>query len=135
MDALHDLNLVKDFVALNVENEQDIQNTLFHIVNQNMRSVIAKTFRVNAKCITDTQNKLKDHLVHLKLQDSLGHLQQVGAIPRLYRKTNRTAPKDASQYVVEAVKPVLQFQKKFISVQPMESEDILKQIIHKMTNQ
>lgn len=135
MDALYDLSLVTKFLAPNLESHQDVNNTLFHIVNENMKPVIAKIFKVNQTCIVDSQIQLKNHLVQMKLQESIAQLQNVGAIPRLYRKTNRSAPKEASQYVVEAVKPVLEFHKKFVELEPNETRDILKQIILKMTNQ
>lgn len=135
MDSLYDLNLVENFLAVNMENESEINNTLFNIVNEKMRPVIVKVFKANRLCITDTRNQLKDHLVHMKLQESTAHLHSVGAIPRLYRKTNKNAPKEASQYVLEAVKPILEFQRKFCEFEPIQSKDILMKIVLEMTNQ
>lgn len=135
MDALYDLTLVENFLAMNTESALDINSTLFHIVNDNIKPLLVKIFKANKTCLGHTQNQLKDHLVQMKLQDSNTHLQSVGAIPRLYRRTNRSAPKDASQYVVEAVKPVLLFNEKFSQLEPVQCKDILKQIILKMTNQ
>lgn len=135
MDSLYDLSLVSKFLAPIIECENDINNTLFNIVNYNMHPVLVKIFKVNRNCITDTENKLKNHLVEMKLQESISHLQNVGAIPRLYRRTNRCPPKEASQYVIEAIKPVLEFQKKFTELEPVQAKDILKQIILNMTEQ
>lgn len=135
MDALFDLNLVEHFLALDTNDIQDVNNTFFSIVNDNMKAVIIKSFHVNRKCISDTQNQLKIHLIEIKLQESVSHLQSVGAIPRLYRRTNRSAPKEASSYVVEAIKPVLKFQKDFCDHVTQHSQDICRRIIKKMTNQ
>lgn len=135
MDSLYDFSLVTNFLAPTIECEKDINNTLFNIVNDNMQHVLVKIFKVNRNCITDTENKLKHHLVEMKLQESISQLQNVGAIPRLYRRTNRSPPKEASQYVIEAIKPVLEFQKKFTKLEPGQAKDILKQIILKMTEQ
>lgn len=135
MDALYDLDLVEKFLAMNTESALDINNTLFHIVSENIKPLIVKISKANKKCIDNTQDQLKNHLIQMKLQDSSTHLQSVGAIPRLYRRTNRSAPKEASQYVIEAIKPVLEFESKFCVLQPVQSKDILKQIILKLTNQ
>lgn len=134
MDSLHDLSLVEKFFAVDIENKLQVGNTLFNIGNPTMRPIFVKIFKANDHCIRQTQNQLIDHLVKMKLQESIVHLHNVGAIPRLYRRTNRSAPNKPSQYIVEAVKSVLEFKKNFFGFAQFYCENILKQIIQNMTN-
>ncbi|KAJ8934877.1 hypothetical protein NQ314_013153 [Rhamnusium bicolor] len=87
------------------------------------------------KSVEEVKSVLKNYLITIKFEESSLHLQNVGAIPRLYRRTNRSAPKDASTYMIEAVKPIINFHKEFKSVIQNEQDEILNNIITRITKQ
>ncbi|XP_044765153.1 conserved oligomeric Golgi complex subunit 2 [Coccinella septempunctata] len=87
----------------------DSDENLYSIFPNIMKPVIVKVFENNNKMITQFSVYLSDHLASLKVNEISEQLQNVTAIPRLFRRTNRSPPKEASTYMFEAVKPILQF--------------------------
>lgn len=135
MNSLIDLNIVKNLIALNIDKAEDIEQTIFQIMHSNIKFVITKVFKSNRTSIEEVQSRLKNYLINIKFQESSIHLQNVGAIPRLYRRTNRIAPKGASTYMIEAVKPIINFHNKFKSVVENDLNEILDNVITKVTQQ
>lgn len=101
----------------------------------NVKPVLVKVFKVNSKNITEASSKLQSNLINIKSKESFANLQNVASIPRLYRRTNRSAPKEASNYMIEAIKPILRFHNKFQSNMTNEIQVILDTIITINTKQ
>jgi hypothetical protein len=101
----------------------------------NVKPVVDKVLLLNVNIITEVSSKLQNHLITVKTNESFTHLQNVAAIPRLYRRTNRNAPKEASNYMVEAIQPILNFYNKFKTVMKNELQDILDTVITNSTKQ
>lgn len=135
MNSLIDLNIVKNLIALNTDKIEDVNKTIFQIMHPNIKFVILRVFKSNRRLIEKVQSNLKNYLINIKFQESSTHLQNVGAIPRLYRRTNRTAPKGASTYMIEAVKPIINFHNKFKLVVENDLNEILDNVIIKVTQQ
>nr|XP_023011876.1 conserved oligomeric Golgi complex subunit 2 [Leptinotarsa decemlineata] len=135
MDSLVDLSIVETFMAPNAHNLSDIENTVFKIVNPKMIGLIIRILKSNRKAIEAVQSILRDHLVNAKYEEISISLQNVGAIPRLYRRTNRSVPKDASSYMINAVKPIVQFHNEYQSIMQNQAQDILDSIISRVSQQ
>lgn len=99
----------------------------------NTKPVLVEVLHLNTKTINAVSNKLQQHLIKIKTNESFIHLQNVASIPRLYRRTNRSAPKEASNYMIEAVQPVLKFYNKFKSLIRNELHVIFDVIITNVT--
>lgn len=130
VNVLIDLDIVKSLAAPN-----DVEKSVFAVINPDMYHIVHKICKANEKVIQKTQNVFKNHVVSSKVNECAAHLQSVTAIPRLYRRTNRSPPKEASTYMVEAVKPVLVFEKRFRASLGGQLMDIVNNIIVKITNQ
>ncbi|EFA11346.2 conserved oligomeric Golgi complex subunit 2 [Tribolium castaneum] len=128
--SICDLKVVKGLIG----HEPD-GSTIYSIMPLNIKPILVKVFQVNSNSITDVISKLQNHLISIKSRQSLAHLQSVASIPRLYRRTNRSAPKDASNYMVEAIQPILKFHDKFKSNMTSEIQTILDTVITNNTKQ
>ncbi|KAJ8923751.1 hypothetical protein NQ315_010332 [Exocentrus adspersus] len=135
MNSLIDLNIVTKLLAPTTDSTEDVDKTVFKTMHPCMRLVVIKIFKSNRTSIEEVQQSLKNYLINIKFQETSTHLQNVGAIPRLYRRTNRSAPKSASTYMIEAVKPITNFQNKFKAVIEGNLDEILDSVISKVTQQ
>ncbi|CAG9759632.1 unnamed protein product [Ceutorhynchus assimilis] len=135
VDILIDLSILESLIAPSGFSTVNVGNTIFAIVNSNMWNVILKMFELNAKLILNIRNKFKNHIITSIITECISQLQNVTAIPRLYRRTNRSPPKEASSYMVEAVKPVLGFKSQFKGYLDNQFNDIVNSIILSITNQ
>lgn len=99
--ALIDVTALKAVVAAESE--------LFAIVPEDMRGLLRRMLRFNASSLDGYQERLRSRLIDIKVQQCLGALQTVSAIPRIYRRTNKSPPKDPSSYVTEVVGVIASF--------------------------
>lgn len=135
MDSLIDLNIVEKFLCPLILNPADVEATIFKIFDKNVVSLIPNIIKSNKKSIDNIQDTLKSNLVKMKVDEMCSHLHRVGAIPRLYRRTNRSTPKEPSSYMIEAVKPVINFHSTFQHVISNKSTEILNEVILEVTEQ
>ncbi|XP_044257467.1 conserved oligomeric Golgi complex subunit 2 [Tribolium madens] len=135
INSICDLNIVKGLTAHKPDDLDQIDNTIYCIMPVNIRPVLVKVFQVNSNTITDVISKLQNHLINIKSRESFTNLQNVASIPRLYRRTNRSVPKEASNYMVEAIQPILKFHDKFKSNMTSEIHTILNTVITNNTKQ
>lgn len=134
MSSSVDLKNILKFIG-----DKEILNSddnLYNIFPHVMKPVILKVFENNNKIITQFSLKLSDHLASLKVKESSEQLQNVTSIPRLFRRTNRNPPKEASTYMVEALKPILKFIEKYAGSDNNEiCEPLLEKVILNITKQ
>ncbi|KAG5899714.1 hypothetical protein JTB14_030105 [Gonioctena quinquepunctata] len=135
MDSLFDLGIVENFLALDTDDVSCIEATVFRIVNPSMKNIILRVLKTNRKAIEAMQGNLRNDLVSTKCGEISNLLQNVGAIPRLYRRTNRSAPKEASSYMVEAVKPIITFSDEYQNIMQNQCREILDSAISRVTQQ
>ncbi|KAH1023656.1 hypothetical protein HUJ04_012820 [Dendroctonus ponderosae] len=133
ISVLIDLNMADSLLALKCERSVDVEKTTFAIVNKGMWKVLIRVFKANGQVISHVRNAYANHLTNLKVNACVSQLQSVTAIPRLYRRTNRSPPKEASAYMMEALQPILKFSNQFIS-DLHQFGDILNQIIVEIAN-
>lgn len=91
--ALIDVTALKSAVAAESE--------LFAVVPDVMRGLLRRMLRFNANSLDAYRERLQKRLIDIKVQQCLGGLQTVSAIPRIYRRTNKSPPKEPSGYVTE----------------------------------
>lgn len=132
--SLWDLKIVENFMAVRTDKLADIESSVFRIMNQKFWPIILRYYRINEGSISVLRSKLKLHLVNVISEECLEFLQNVEAIPRLYRRTNRFAPREASSYMPEAVKPILNLHNMFTEFLEQDMKDILERVIVKVTN-
>lgn len=135
INAIIDLNIISLLVAPKFDSISDIGKTIFAIINKNMWHIILRVIQATGKIISEAQETLHNHLISSKIKECSVHLQNVTAIPRLYRRTNRNPPKEASPYMLEAVKPIVNFESKFRSKLDHDLNEIINSIVLKLTNQ
>ncbi|XP_030755939.1 conserved oligomeric Golgi complex subunit 2 [Sitophilus oryzae] len=132
--CLFDLNAIGEQLAPRYRDVSDVDKTIFSIVNQNIWNILPKVFQQNEKVILSYKLVLEEYLIDTKNNECNTQLQNVTAIPRLYRRTNRNPPKEASAYMVNTVKPILHFYDKFRPKLGQELDEILNKIIIKTTD-
>ncbi|XP_056646986.1 conserved oligomeric Golgi complex subunit 2 isoform X3 [Diorhabda sublineata] len=135
MNCLIDFSIVEKFMCPAIETPADINNTVYKILDSSVVILVPKIVKANLKSITNVLNLMKSSLVKMKVEEICYQLQHVEAIPRLYRRTNRSIPKEASPYMVEAVKPITTFHSAFQNVISHKSTEILNDIILQVTKQ
>ncbi|XP_057672437.1 conserved oligomeric Golgi complex subunit 2 [Diorhabda carinulata] len=135
MNCLIDFSIVEKFMCPAIETPADINNTVYKILDSSVVTLVPKIVKANLKSITNVLNLMKSSLVKMKVEEIYYQLQHVEAIPRLYRRTNRSIPKEASPYMVEAVKPITTFHSAFQNVISHKSTEILNDIILQVTKQ
>lgn len=87
----------------------DFNDSIYASVPLIMRSIVLKGIQANCNSILNISDKLRSNLIELVTKISSSHLSYVSSIPRLYRRTNKNIPSHSSNYVVQGVKPILQF--------------------------
>ncbi|XP_066152987.1 conserved oligomeric Golgi complex subunit 2 isoform X2 [Euwallacea fornicatus] len=112
-NVITDFSIVKSLVAPKCQKEAQMENTIFAIIESDMRMEMKKVFDINEEIISSSHNIFSDYFATSKITECISQLQNVTALPRLYRRTNRNPPKEASSYVVEAVKPITVLTDKF----------------------
>lgn len=133
INVLIDLNKAESLLALKCQRSVDVEKTTFSIVNKEMWQVLISVFKANGHVISHVRNAYTSHLTNLKVKACVSHLQGVTAIPRLYRRTNRSPPKEASAYMMEALQPVLKFSNQFIA-DLNQFSDIFNDIVVEIAN-
>ncbi|XP_072402044.1 conserved oligomeric Golgi complex subunit 2 [Diabrotica undecimpunctata] len=131
MSSLIDFTFVENLLCPSVDNHSDISKTIYGIIS--WVYLIPNIIRANQKTIIHLQNILKSNLIKMKVDEICNQLQHVGSIPRLYRRTNRSSPKEASSYMVDAVKPIITFHNEFTVVIQNRTTEILNDIILQVT--
>ncbi|CAG9855369.1 unnamed protein product [Phyllotreta striolata] len=135
MDLLVDLNIVEKFMCPVTSTPVDTHSTIYKILDNSIVSLVPSISKINKQSIEAVQSTLKANLVKMKVDEMCNHLQHVGAIPRLYRRTNRSTPKEPSTYMIEAIKPVTNFLELFHNVIHDKSTEILNEVILQVTEQ
>lgn len=127
-----------DFAALEkliVIPEQAFDESIFKIIPVNMRQPLIQLSRINKQLLETSHNKLQDLLVNSKVEQCGTHLQQVTAIPRLYRRTNRSIPKEPSNYIIEVVTPIIELHNTYNATTNNKIVSMMDLIIAKLGDQ
>lgn len=106
------LNALIDVALLNgrLGNKSvDINNTVYKIFPKIMHHLLYIVLDMNNKILIEQNKKIRDVIVNLKVQECVEFLAKVDSIPRLYRRTNRSFPKDPSSYVMSATDIITNF--------------------------
>ncbi|KAF7267137.1 hypothetical protein GWI33_019629 [Rhynchophorus ferrugineus] len=135
INCLFDLNAVEALVGPKCDNISSVDQTIFSITNKNIWHIILKVFKENSKTIDSCRVMLQNYVINLKVKECTTQLQSVTAIPRLYRRTNRSPPKEASLYIVNTVKPILDFNNAFKDKLGQQLNQILDNILLQITTQ
>ncbi|KAJ3639766.1 hypothetical protein Zmor_003106 [Zophobas morio] len=135
INSIGDLNIIQDRIGFKSDDLELISNTIYSIMPTHTKSLLVKVFQTNTNQICNTISKLQNNLIGIKSSESLSQLQSVAAIPRLYRRTNKSAPKEASNYMVEALQPILKFHNKFKTNMKNEVQVILDTVVLNNTKQ
>lgn len=105
---LNDLALVK-----NSFEGTDPKLSVYNICENDLGDILVELTRTNIETIEQTFQTTIKFIVDLKTEEVVTYLQNVNAIPRLYRKTNRSTPTTASGYIIEAIDVLDKFQTNF----------------------
>ncbi|XP_050519326.1 conserved oligomeric Golgi complex subunit 2 [Diabrotica virgifera virgifera] len=132
MSSLIDFTFVENLLCPSLDNPSNVSTTIYGIIS--WVYVIPNIIKANRKTIIRLQNILKSNLIKMKVDEICNQLQHVGSIPRLYRRTNRSSPKEPSSYMVDAVKPITTFHNEFTVVVKNRTTEILNDIILQVTN-
>lgn len=130
LSTLLDHKIIKNLIA---NEERNVDDTVFTILPTEIKPVVVKLFQSNLKSINKTSRIIQDYLVNNKIQFIINQLENVEAIPRLYRRTNRIAPKDPSSYVIEAIKPLMDLNTNIKYMFQHNLDVLLEEIITKCT--
>jgi conserved oligomeric Golgi complex subunit 2 len=76
-------------------------------------SLIKEAFNCSLTNLHELQLILIDFIVKTKSNDCFNYLKNANDIPRLYRRTNREIPKQASNYVTLAIQVIYDFKQKY----------------------
>lgn len=107
VNLMLDINSLKQ--SLGTKRIHDIPNSIYKILPKNLWEYIKQIIQINEKMLSESQEKLKNYLIGYKVEQSVSLLQQISAIPRLYRRTNKFAPTEESSYVRDVVCPIEKF--------------------------
>lgn len=131
--ALSDLGILKSYLG----NESlDIDNSIFGIFPKSTHTALLKSIKINKSLLDDHQKKLQDSLSKMKYKECMDQLSKVESIPRLYRRTNKNFPWEASGYVKSAVEILTSFNKKYKEASSTEVfQSTVDLIIKEITNQ
>lgn len=86
-----------------------VEKSIYNIFPKSMHHLLLKVQKSNVQLLKNHRQKIQDIVVQMKVQECTEHLAKVDSIPRLYRRTNRSFPKDPSQYVISAMSVVKNF--------------------------
>lgn len=93
------MELLKSVLA----NEKlDINNSVFKVFPQPTHHLLLQAMRVNRTLLDKHIKQVQTVITKMKYKECMLHLSKVESIPRLYRRTNRNFPQEASNYVVSA---------------------------------
>ncbi|XP_022914977.2 conserved oligomeric Golgi complex subunit 2 [Onthophagus taurus] len=124
INCLLDIKLLKKL--LGEEIKDNLKESIYKIVHKNFEALIKKAVVCNEKIFNNTYDNVVNQLININIEKGKILLQQVGSIPRLYRRTNKSAPTEPSSYVLEIVKPIVTFHNNYI--------DILKDDVLQISN-
>lgn len=79
------------------------------VVPEQLQHHLEKMLSFNLDSLQKYREKLEKRLVCSKVQECSNNLQMVSAIPRIYRRTNKSPPKEPSGYMTEVVGVVATF--------------------------
>ncbi|KAL1492638.1 hypothetical protein ABEB36_010868 [Hypothenemus hampei] len=126
INVLSDLEILRSLMV--------IENPVFSILNEKMQGILIKVFKSNEKTFGKIRNVFTEYFTTSKINYSASHLQNVTAIPRLFRRTNRNPPTEASSYMVQALEPIINlakvYESKFYLIKDV-IEEIIAQISFK----
>ncbi|KAL3290394.1 hypothetical protein HHI36_023735 [Cryptolaemus montrouzieri] len=132
MSSLVDMKCLQKLLG-DKENLKSPQN-IYAIFPEKMEAVIVKVFESNRQILSQFSMNLNNHLIASKVRECSEQLQNVTAIPRLFRRTNRKPPKKASTYMIEAIKPIIDLHEKYKNADSDIMEPLLNNIIPRVTN-
>lgn len=129
INALIDLESLKSVIG----NETlDITNSVFSVFPKSTHHLLTQTMKINKKVIDKHMTEMQALVTKMKYKECMSHLSKVESIPRLYRRTNRSFPQEASSYVIAAVDGLLKFNAKY---REMNSLDVFVLTVNNVIEQ
>lgn len=117
ISALIDLESLKSLIG----NETlDITNSIFKVFPKSTHHLLTHTMKINKKLLEKHIAEMQALVTKMKYKECMSHLSKVESIPRLYRRTNRSFPQEASSYVIAAVDVLLKFNTKYKEMNSLE---------------
>lgn len=117
VNALVDLESLKSSIG----NEAlDIESSIFNVFPKSIHHLLTQTMKINKALLEKQQKEIQATITKMKYKECMGYLSKVESIPRLYRRTNRTFPQEASSYVVSAVDVLLKFNSRYKEIGAMD---------------
>lgn len=112
--SIVDLNKLKQLLGTERCLSQECE--LYSVFPEKMHEILVKLYSHNYYLISKLIQAFNSRLLGVLVEECLGILQQVSSIPRLFRKTNRNLPKEASTYMVEATKVITNFHTRYMDI-------------------
>jgi hypothetical protein len=92
-------------------------------------TVLKEAFSSSLGNLNELQLVLIDYIVKFQTEKCSGQLKNAGDIPRLYRRTNREAPKVPSMYVGLAVDVVAEFKHTYYTDKSERQQELIQKCI------
>lgn len=123
---ISDLQLLTKFLP---ENYKKIDSAIDNNIRNALESKLQEDFG-------DLYKEVSDYLINYHLNKIKDDLKNVSDIPRLYRKTNRSVPQQASSYVKDAFKEIEILSKMLQNEEKQEgNQRILLKLLQSATNE
>lgn len=123
---ISDLQLLTKFLP---ENYKKIDSAIDNNIRNALESKLQEDFG-------DLYKEVSDYLINYHLNKIKDDLKNVSDIPRLYRKTNRSVPQQASSYVKDAFKEIVILSKMLQNEEKQEgNQRILLKLLQSATNE
>lgn len=100
MNTLIDLETLKTLIG---DETIIIEESVFKIFPKTTHHVLIELMKLNKNLLDKHEKNFQGVVTNMKYKECMTHLSKVESIPRLYRRTNRNFPQEASSYVVSAV--------------------------------
>lgn len=133
LHAVIDIELLENLLG---NEHTSIEKSVYNIFPKSMYNLLVEVQKSNTQLLKNHCQKIHDIVVQMKVQECTEHLAKVDSIPRLYRRTNRSFPKDPSQYVVSAMGVIKNFHSTCVKHKASDGiAAITELLIIKITNQ
>jgi hypothetical protein len=93
-------------------------------------SVLKDAFSCSLSNLNELQLVLINYIVKYEIEKCTGHLKSATDIPRLYRRTNREAPKTPLMYVGLAVEVIKEFKHTYSAGKSTRQQELIDRCIH-----
>lgn len=120
---------------LGLQREGDVSRSIYKIVPKDLWIFIEQIIKSNDKLLDTASEKLTNYLIDYKVEQSATLLQQISAIPRLYRRTNKFAPTEESNYIRNVVLPLENFHKNNQALLTSNIDNIMDRCVNKISQQ